>query len=184
MRISYKNITVNATLINLYRVCPRECWLHANGINMEHTSDTVYDGKLLHEKSYPQRASKHTEIDLSAILGNGIQLTGKIDFYDAKEKIIHETKRSDKVEEAHEWQAKYYIWLLELNEITGVHAVLEYPTQRSTTEVRLNDQDRRYLEEMVEKIAQLRENAKCPARINGKICKSCSYYELCYIEEI
>nr|MBP8945773.1 Dna2/Cas4 domain-containing protein [Paludibacteraceae bacterium] len=40
---------VNATLINLYHVCKRECWLHANGIRFEHTSDLVYDGKLIHE---------------------------------------------------------------------------------------------------------------------------------------
>jgi CRISPR-associated exonuclease Cas4 len=24
----------------------------------------------------------------------------------------------------------------------------------------------------------------CPARINSKICKSCSYYDLCYIDEL
>jgi CRISPR-associated exonuclease Cas4 len=52
-------MTINATLINLYHVCHREMWLHANGIRMEHTSDTVYDGKLLHETSYPQRAEKY-----------------------------------------------------------------------------------------------------------------------------
>ncbi|WP_455103370.1 Dna2/Cas4 domain-containing protein, partial [Phocaeicola abscessus] len=58
-------MNVNATLINLYVVCPRECWLHANGINMEHTSDTVYDGKLLHETSYPQRAERYEEMLIS-----------------------------------------------------------------------------------------------------------------------
>lgn len=30
---------INATLINLYNVCQRELWLHANGIRFEHTSD-------------------------------------------------------------------------------------------------------------------------------------------------
>lgn len=118
---------LTATHINYYHVCHRKLWLFSNGINMEHTSDIVYDGKLLHETSYPQRAEKYTEIDISAMVADDIQLTGKIDFYDAKERTIHETKRSDKIEEAHEWQAKYYIWLLELNSVTGVHAILEYP---------------------------------------------------------
>ena len=54
-------------------------WLHTNGINMEHTSDTVYDGKLLHETSYPQRAEKYREIDLSYSLNNTMDLFGKID---------------------------------------------------------------------------------------------------------
>lgn len=78
---------------------------------MEQNSDIVYDGKLLHETSYPQRSDKHTEIELSATY-NGYNLTGKIDFYDAKLKRIHEIKRSDKAETAHEWQAKFYIWIL------------------------------------------------------------------------
>lgn len=177
-------MTVNATLINLYHVCPRECWLHANGIRMEHTSDTVYDGKLLHETSYPQRSEKHTEIELSATSETGVLLTGKIDFYDAKQKVIHETKRSNKVETAHEWQAKYYIWLLELNNIKDVHAVLEYPKLRETTEVWLNSPDRLYLQEAVQEIDKLIQNERCPSRIKSKICKSCSYYDFCYIEEV
>jgi len=73
-------MTINATLINLYHVCKREMWLHANGIRMEHTSDTVAEGKLIHETSYPQRAEKYTEIEIGG---------SKIDFYDAKNKIIH-----------------------------------------------------------------------------------------------
>jgi CRISPR-associated exonuclease Cas4 len=42
---------------------------------MEHTSDLVYDGKLIHETSYPQRPERYEEISI-----NGC----KIDFYDAK----------------------------------------------------------------------------------------------------
>jgi len=94
---------ITATHINYYHICYRKLWLFANGITMEHTSNIVADGKLLHETSYPQRAEKYSEIEISG---------SKIDFYDAKNKVIHETKRSDKVEEAHEWQVKYYILLL------------------------------------------------------------------------
>ena len=176
-------MTINATLINLYHVCSREMWLHANGVRMEHTSDTVYDGKLLHETSYPQRAEKHSEIELSAATGEGITLTGKIDFYDAGKKTIHETKRSDKVEQAHEWQLKYYIWLFELNGIKDVHGILEYPKLRQTDEVWLSETDRLHLQEAVQQIKDLLENESCPERINARICKSCSYYDLCYVDE-
>ncbi len=175
--------TINATLINLYHICQREMWLHANGIRMEHTSDTVYDGKLLHETSYPQRAEKYSEIELSATMEDSTQLSGKIDFYDPGAKVIHEIKRSDKVETAHEWQVKFYIWLMELNDIRGVHAILEYPKLRSTNEVWLSQPDRQYLEEVVHKIASVLESEACPPKINSKICKSCSYYDLCYVEE-
>jgi CRISPR-associated exonuclease Cas4 len=174
---------INATLINLYHICPRECWLHANNIRMEHTSDTVYDGKLLHETSYPQRADRYTEIELQATLPDGTELSGKIDFYDTKEKIIHETKRSDKVETAHEWQCRFYIWLLELNDIPGVHALLEYPKLRQTQDVWLSPTDKYYLEEVTKKVSALLQSDFCPARLEHKICKSCSYYDLCYVGE-
>lgn len=174
---------LSATHINYYIVCQRKLWLFTNGINMEHTSDIVADGKLLHETSYPQRAEKYSEIELSAILNDEIILTGKIDFYDASEKVIHETKRSDKVEEAHEWQVKYYIWLLELNGIKSAQAILEYPTLRHKNLVTLNEADRQHLLSIITAITQLKESETCPPKINAKICKSCSYYELCYIDE-
>lgn len=161
---------LTATHINYYHICHRKLWLFANGINMEHTSDAVYDGKLLHETSYQQRAEKYTEVELSAQLKSGLTLTGKIDFYDARQKMIHETKRSDKMEEAHEWQVKYYIWLLELNAIPGVHAILEYPRLRQTTEVWLAEPDRQYLLELAPKIAALVQSDHCPKKINSKIC--------------
>jgi CRISPR-associated exonuclease Cas4 len=142
----------------------------------------VYDGKLLHETSYPQRAIKHTEVELSANF-EGITLTGKIDFYDAKDKIIHETKRSDKVKNVHIWQLKYYLWLFELNGIPEVRGLLEYPQLRQTSEVTLQEVDRSYLQETVRQVRQLLQQENCPARLKAKICKSCSYYELCYIDE-
>ena len=66
---------------------------------MEHTSDLVYEGKLIHEDSYPQRTVKYEEIELDGI---------KVDFYDTKNKVIHEIKKSNKVDTAHEWQLECY----------------------------------------------------------------------------
>ncbi len=182
-------MTINATLINLYHVCKRECWLHAHGIRMEHTSDTVYDGKLLHETSYPQRAEKYSEIELSATFTsqssplNPLDLSGKIDFFDARQKIIHETKRGNKVEVAHEWQVKFYLWLLRLNGIEDASAILEYPLLRQTDTIYLSDEDIRYLEQITPEVGRLQETEQCPPVIHAKICKSCSYYELCYVGE-
>lgn len=172
-----------ATCINYYHICHRKLWLFANGIRMEHTSDIVYDGRLQHDTSYPQRAEKHTEIELSGITASGMELSGKIDFYDAKEKVIHEIKRSDRIESAYEWQVKYYIWLLELNNVTGVHAILEYPKLRSKVKVVLEDADRQYLEGIIPKINLLKAREECPVKINSKLCRNCSYYDLCYVAE-
>jgi CRISPR-associated exonuclease Cas4 len=107
----------------------------------------------------------------------------KIDFYDAKEKVIHEIKRGDKVENAHEWQAKFYIWLFLLNGIKEANAILEYPRLRQTTRIELTEYDIKALENMVTEIILLKTDSNCPPVIRKPICKNCSYYELCYIDE-
>lgn len=165
---------LTATHINYFHICHRKLWLFANGINMEHTSQTVADGKLLHETSYPQRAEKYTEIEISG---------SKIDFYDAKNKLIHETKRSDAMEAAHEWQVKYYIWLLEQNGIEGVKGIIEYPKMRETKEVELSAGDKMYLQQIIQQIEPLVNSEFCPPRIEKKFCKTCSYFDFCWIDE-
>ncbi len=166
---------LTATHINYYLICHRKLWLFANGINMEHTSDTVAEGKLIHETSYPQRAEKYTEIEIGG---------SKIDFYDAKNKVIHEVKKSDSIEDAHEWQVKYYIWLLQQNGVEGVTGIIEYPKLKLTTKVTLMEEDVAFLENIKQHIERMVESDICPRRINSKICKKCSYYDFCYVEEV
>lgn len=163
---------LTATHINYYFVCHRKLWLFANGINMEHTSDTVAEGKLIHETTYPQRAEKYSEIEIGG---------SKIDFYDAKNKIIHEIKKSDSIEDVHQWQVKYYIWLLQQNGIEGVTGILEYPKLKHTAKVELTKADEIFLERTIADIKALTVNEKCPATIHSKICKKCSYYDFCYV---
>jgi len=168
-------MNLTATHINYNMVCKRKLWLFSNGINMEHTSDTVAEGKLIHEISYPQRSERYSELNIDGSV---------IDFYDAKNKVIHETKKSDKMEIAHEWQVKYYIWLLKKNGVEGATGIIEYPKLRETTKVELTDEDVVCLENMVVDIEQIVASESCPARIEAKICKNCSYYEFCYVDEL
>ena len=141
---------------------------------MEHTSNTVADGKLLHETSYPQRAEKYSEIEIDG---------SKIDFYDAKNKVIHELKRSDKMEVAHEWQLKYYILLLEQNGVAGVTGILEYPKLKTTATIMLTETDKVYLKLIIQQIEALSLSEECPPLLKAKICKSCSYFDFCYSTE-
>lgn len=165
---------MTGTHFNYFNVCKRKLWLFTNGINMEHTSDLVSEGKLIHETSYPQRSEKYEEIEIEGC---------KIDYYDAKNKVIHEIKKSDKIEVAHEWQVKYYIYVLEQNGIEGVTGILEYPTIRHKSHVELNNDDREKIIEMTNEIQSLIESEFCPPTISSKICINCSYYEFCYVEE-
>ncbi len=166
---------ITGTHFNYYQICRRKLWLFANGINMEHNSDLVFDGKLIHEESYPQRSERYEELELDGI---------KIDYYDTKNKIVHEIKRSNKVEQAHVWQVKYYLYVLEKNGIANATGILEYPTLRKTQEVILSDVDRETILEMTEKIKGIIHSDTCPKKQPKKICESCSYYEFCNIDEL
>lgn len=175
-------MNITATHINYLNVCKRKLWLFSNAIQMEHTSDIVYDGKVIHETSYNQRSDRYTQVDLRARYEDHF-LFGKIDFYDPRQKIVHETKRSKKMESAHEWQAKFYLWILSLNDIQGATAILEYPMLRQTTRIILTDEDIMKLRTSIVEIVRLTVGENCPLVINASICKRCSYYELCYIRE-
>lgn len=164
-------MAITPTHINYYHLCQRKLWLFANGINMEHTSDTVYEGKLIHETTYPQRAAKYTEIDLGVAV---------IDYYDAANKIIHEIKKSDKVEYAHVAQVKYYIYLLKQRGIDGVSALLEYPKLRKTEEVQLQPGEEEEVAAWEQEIEKIIQQEQAPGVINSRICKKCSYYDYCY----
>lgn len=168
-------MNINATLINLYHVCRRELWFHAKGIRMEHTSDLVYEGRLIHEGSYSQRSTQYREVELPG---------GKVDFYDPKAKVIHEVKKSDKVEPAHLWQLKYYIYLFEENGIEGVSGVLEYPVLRKKVEVEFQSEDRREIEKILAEIEKIISDENCPPLVKKRLCGSCSYYEFCFAQEM
>lgn len=163
---------MTGTHFNYYHVCKRKLWLFSNGINMEHTSDLVFEGKLIHENSYSQRSERYEELEIDGC---------KIDYYDARNKIIHEIKKSDKIESAHEWQVKYYIYILEQNGIEGVSGILEYPTLRQTNKIILSDLDRELIEEIKIDIENIINSDSCPPVIESKICKRCSYYEFCFV---
>ena len=160
--------------IHYYLHCHRQLWLFANSIQMEHTNEAVSEGKLIHETTYMQRPSRYEEIQVDGI---------SIDFYDTKNKVIHEIKKSAKLHEAHIWQVKYYIYVLEKNGIEGATGLLEYPTEHRTEKVDLSDADRVQLIEMSRNIENIVIQEEVPALLNNSRCKSCSYFDFCYINE-
>ncbi|MBK8053748.1 MAG: CRISPR-associated protein Cas4 [Saprospiraceae bacterium] len=162
---------ITATLINLYHVCKRELWLHANEIRMEHTSDTVTEGKLIGENTYTDRAAKYTELQLDGI---------KIDYYDARNKVVHEIKKSDKMEAAHEAQVKYYLYKLKQHGVEGATGILEYPTLRHTSQIILTDEDVIVIQRWEADISEIISREEMPGVIDKPVCKRCSYFEFCY----
>jgi CRISPR-associated exonuclease Cas4 len=141
---------------------------------MEGNSDLVYEGKLIHENSYERRSEKYEELEIDGV---------KIDYYDRKNKVVHEIKKSDKKEWAHEWQVKYYIYVLERNGMTGVTGLLEYPRLHKTQPVELTDEDRQKIVEMEADIERLIAQETCPPAIVRSKCRNCSYFDFCWSGE-
>lgn len=164
---------MTGTQISYYFICHRKLWLFVNQIDMEQTSDIVSIGKFISESTYERE--KH-EIHISDEEDDIV-----IDFYDSKNRIIHEVKKSDKMEETHIWQVKFYISVLEKKGINGVTGEIDYPKLRQKIKVELTDKDRSELKLIKENIIKIISSEVAPDAINKSFCKKCSYYELCYV---
>jgi len=141
---------------------------------MEHTSETVAEGKLIGETTYPERAEKYSEIEVDGI---------KIDYYDSRNKVVHEIKKSSSVEQVHIAQVKYYIYKLTEKGIEGVTGIVEYPKLKQRQEVQLEEGDLDLIRGWEKSAIQIIENTQCPPLLHSKICQKCSYYDFCYSTE-
>ncbi|TLD43260.1 MAG: CRISPR-associated RecB family exonuclease Cas4a [Candidatus Jettenia ecosi] len=136
---------------------------------MEQNSDAVYLGKLIHETSY-EREKKEIDIDN----------TIKIDFI-GNDRVIHEVKKSDKVEEPHIWQLKYYIWYLKQKGADGITGKLNYPKLRKTLDVFLEPEDEERIQSILKEIQEIINTELPPAVERMRMCKSCSYGDICWV---
>ncbi|MCS6930045.1 MAG: CRISPR-associated protein Cas4 [Saprospiraceae bacterium] len=167
-------MSITGTQVAYYIVCPRKLWLFTHHINFEQTSELVADGRFISESTYERRADRYVQLEIECV---------KIDFYDAAEGVVHETKRSNKMEPAHIAQIKYYMYLLEKHGIPVHYGILEYPKQRLTHRVDLTDEDRQAIPRWLAEIEQIVSSPSCPAAIQEPFCKQCAYFDFCYADE-
>ncbi len=162
-------IRVTGTMISYLHVCPRQLWFFQNHIEMEHTSDRVAMGQLLHEESYNREKRKERPINDRNL----------IDFID-KEGILHDVKSSPSMQKAHEMQMLYYLYLLKQKGVPNRKGVINYPRQRRTVEVELTPEKEREVEEAIREVKRISNLPTPPEVAFMRICKSCSYMELCW----
>lgn len=167
-------IHVTGTQIQYLHLCHRKLWLFANSISMEQTSDLVYEGKLVDEYSYAHRSDKWQQIEIEGI---------KIDYFDPRTKTLREVKKSNKRESAHVAQVKFYLYVLRRNNIEVDYAVLEYPKLRQTEDVFISDLDTPEIEAWEKLALEIIDQESCPPRIKKTLCKQCSYFDFCFVEE-
>lgn len=138
---------------------------------MEHNSSAVSEGKLISATTYANRPARYTEVDL------GI---AKIDYYDPVNKVVHEVKKSNRMEHAHEWQVKYYLYLLDRAGVTGAVGIIEYPRLRQKRSVHLVPEDVKTLETALVDLTAVITSNEIPCLLaKHGVCRACSYYDFC-----
>ena len=136
---------------------------------MEQGNENVEIGKAIDEETY-RRDKKHINID------NIIN----IDFIRSRG-ILHEVKKSNKIEEASILQVKYYLYFLKKKGVEDIKGKIDYPLLKQSIDIDLTDEDIVMIEEILEDIQKIVSLKNPPSLEKKRICKSCAYYDLCFI---
>ena len=156
-------------MVHYYFVCKRKLWFFAKDLDMESTNELVGIGKLVDETSY-SREKKNILVDESI----------SIDFL-KDWKIVHEVKKSRKMDEASKWQLKYYMWILKNKGVEIEKGILDYPLLRKREEVFLGKKDEEQLESILKDIQKIISSERPLGTLNTGVCNKCAYYDFCYI---
>jgi CRISPR-associated exonuclease Cas4 len=155
------------TEVGYYIICPKKLWWFAHGLEMEQAHDRVRLGKLVHEESYARR---HKELEID----------GRIVLDWREDGIIHEVKLTDAMEEAHEMQLLYYLYYLKRKGVEGLRGQIDYPKLRQTKIVELTEAGERRIEQALDEMKTIVSSHRAPEVKWMKICRACSYAELCW----
>ena len=157
------------TQVNYFFVCRRKLWLFTRDIGFENENEYVQLGRLIDEYSYPR---KKKQIQIGNI---------KIDFMDNKQGIIHEVKKSKKIEKAHIWQLKYYLYRLKSHGIEDITGQIDYPKLKKKEVISLTEGDLKAFEDIFAQMQAVLDRAVPPEPVNRPFCKKCAYFEFCYV---
>lgn len=163
------DISITGVEIYYFIVCTRKLWLFHYNIQMEQDNENVQIGKLIDEETY-SRDDKHINID-NIINIDFIRSSG----------ILHEVKKSKKIEEASIYQVKYYLYYLKEKGVEGIKGKIDYPLLKQTVDINLTEEDCSKIKTMLNEIKEILSENEPPKLEKKKICKNCAYYDLCYI---
>lgn len=157
------------THLHYYYVCQRKLWLFSHALSMEHTSDTVSLGRLIHETTYVRQKQELTAPGM------------KIDFVKEKDGnlAVMEVKKSSRNLLPAQMQLVYYLWRLEE---MGVNAKGELliPKERKRIPVELTDEVKGKLEEAMVEIGEIIALETPPPPVWNRFCRPCAYAEFCW----
>lgn len=159
---------ITGLMFAYYHLCARKLWFYSHGIGMEQNSEEVQIGKLLDENSY-RKEEKHILINDCV----------NIDYL--KNGIVYEIKKSKAEKEMSIAQIKYYLYHLWKSGVENPIGILKIPSIKYQEEICLLEEDIEKIECRLKEIREIIASKKVPVLKEMKVCKKCSYYELCYI---
>lgn len=160
---------ITGVMVYYYFVCKRKLWYFTHEIQMEQENEAVKMGKVLDESAYG-RENKHM----------GIDQTINIDFI-RETNILHEVKKSRKIEEASVWQVKYYLYYLKQRGMEDVTGKIDYPLLKKSKAVELGTEDMKMMETVLKEIQDIKKQSLPAEETRKPICRSCAYFDLCFI---
>lgn len=161
--------SITGVMVYYYKVCHRKLWYFYHEIQMEQDNQNVQIGRVLDENTY-RREDKHINID------NVIN----VDFIRTKG-ILHEVKKSKKIEQASIMQMKYYLYYMNKKGVANLTGKIDYPLLKETVDVVLSDDDIIMIDDILKEIEAIVAETVPPTLTKKNICKSCAYFDLCYI---
>lgn len=165
-----KTALFTGTQVAYYIICPTKLWLFSHFLTRERESELVLLGSLLQEESYSQ-VKKDIMIDQKI----------SIDFIKRGDKIIlHEIKKSPKLEKAHEYQMLYYLFYLKNYKNVKAEGVINYPKNRRTKRIILTKEREEEIKELLNKIREITLLKNPPKPVYKTYCRKCSYFEFCF----
>ncbi|WNY26319.1 CRISPR-associated protein Cas4 [Methanolapillus ohkumae] len=163
--------SITGVKVSYYFICRTKLWLFSHNIQFERENDNVQIGKGLHEERY-SRDKKDITIDQ----------TISVDFIEKTKEdgklILHEIKKSQSMEEAHEWQMLYYLYYFKTKGMDA-EGELNYPLTSQTKKVFLTPEKEEKMTEIMDDILKIIAG-KMPAPERKQICPKCSYFEFCF----
>lgn len=160
--------TFTGTEVGYFFICKKKLWWFAHGVQMEHSSDRVKMGKLVHEESYGRR-KKELNVDDRIV----------VDW--REDGVIHEVKLTDKMESAHEMQLLYYLYYLKhVKSVMGLRGQIDYPKLRQTKDIELTEEREAEIEQALAEMQTIVEARRAPEVGWMRVCASCAYAELCW----
>ncbi|MCK9221766.1 MAG: CRISPR-associated protein Cas4 [Limnochordia bacterium] len=160
---------IGGTVVWYYMICPRQVWFITRGIEPNQDDDLLLMGRIIDQTTY--RRDKHSVVFGDNRFDIVRQQDGAL--------VIAEVKKSSKSIEAARLQLAHYLYELE-NEGFNAKGLLQFPTERRTEEVILDERLRNQLEEAYYQIQIISKATSPPVLEKRGYCKSCAYVQWCW----